>query len=184
MGTMFRKIMKQAGISPWKKLIHNLRASFAIDLMSKKYGDHNIYVIAKWMGHSVQVMLQHYGRFQKSDFAKVAEACERVRREKEQPMGGQEVHSIPFLPQNEGLAPEFTVPNPPNGESPKASPHTAVTMGIVSNEGETGQAPILLHLPQAPENTASNGKKWKGAVPYGIPQNPHIGRYKIRTYDP
>ena len=96
MGTMFRKIMKQAGISPWKKLIHNLRASFAIDLMSKKYGDHNIYVIAKWMGHSVQVMLQHYGRFQKSDFAKVAEACERVRREKEQPMGVKRFILSPF----------------------------------------------------------------------------------------
>jgi len=36
----------------------------------------------KSVGHSVKVMLEHYGRFQKSDFDRIAEACERVKQEK------------------------------------------------------------------------------------------------------
>jgi len=157
MGTMFRKIMHRAGISPWKKLIHNLRASFAMDLMSKKFGDHNIFVIAKWLGHSVKVMIEHYGRFQQSDFAKVAEACERVEREQSQRVGGQEVHSIPFAPQNAGFAPESTASNAPMGVAQNPAQHTAVAGGIIGNDGETEQAPILLQLPQALENKVREG---------------------------
>jgi len=157
MGTMFRKIMRRAGVAEWKKLIQNLRASFEIDLLSKEYGEFNIYVIAKWLGHSVKVMLEHYGRFQKSDYAKIAEACERVRREKEEAKGEQEPHSIPFLPQNEGLIPEATAPNPLKKTSPKAAQHTAATMGIVENDGETNQPQIVLHLPQVLENKVYEG---------------------------
>ena len=162
MGTVFRKIMHRAGISPWKKLIHNLRASFAMDLMNKKFGDHNIYVIAKWLGHSVKVMLEHYGRFQESDFAKVAEACERVRQEKEQQTGGQEVHSISFAPQNAGFAPESTTSNSPMGVAQNPAQHTAVAGGIIGNDGETNQAPILLHLPQVLENKVHTGNNRQG----------------------
>ena len=67
-GTMFRKIMLRAGVVPWAKLIQNLRASFETDLINGKYGHFGIHTIAAWLGHSVQVMLKHYGRIQKADY--------------------------------------------------------------------------------------------------------------------
>ena len=99
MGTVFRKIMHRAGVATWKKLIQNLRASLAIDLLSEKYGKFNIYVIAKWLGHSPAVMLKHYGRFQKSDYDQIADACERVRQETGQTMGNQGGILSHFYPQ-------------------------------------------------------------------------------------
>jgi len=54
---VFRKIILRAGIVPWKKLIQNLRASFETDLLNGKYGKFGLHTIAKWLGHSVKVML-------------------------------------------------------------------------------------------------------------------------------
>ena len=60
--------------------------------------------IAKWLGHSVKVMLEHYGRIQQSDYDQIAEARERVKRKKEQPveppMGNEVVHYISLPVQN------------------------------------------------------------------------------------
>jgi integrase len=83
-GTTFRKIIHRAGIVPWDKLIQNLRASFETDLLNGKYGKFGLHTIAAWLGHSVKVMLEHYGRFQQSDFDQIAEACLQVKQRKEQ----------------------------------------------------------------------------------------------------
>jgi len=152
--------------------------------LSEKYGKFNIYVIAKWLGHSPEVMLKHYGRFQKSDLEQIADACERIKQEKGQTVWDQGGHFVPFLPQNKGLTVESTAPNHSEGVAQKAAQYTAVGCGIGDNEGESGQAAVLLHLPQIPENTVPKGKKWNRAVPCGSPQNPANGRYRIRTYDP
>jgi len=81
-GTIFKKIMHRAGIVPWKKLIHNLRASFETDLLNGKYGEFGLHTIAAWLGHSVKVMLEHYGRIQKADYDKIAQACEETNERK------------------------------------------------------------------------------------------------------
>ena len=154
MGTMFRKIMKRAGVAAWKKLIHNLRASFETDLLSKKHGEFTLTTIAKWLGHSVKVMLEHYARFQESDYAQIAAACERVRQENGQTMGDQGVHFDSFISQKQGSNAGNTVSIPDSGASLKASLYTAAGGEIEWNDGEADQAPILLHLPQVPENKA------------------------------
>ena len=59
LGTVFAKIIRRAGIVPWEKLIHNLRASFETDLLNGKYGTFGLHTIAAWLGHSVQIMLKH-----------------------------------------------------------------------------------------------------------------------------
>ena len=82
LGTMFKKIMHRAGIVPWPKLIQNLRASFETDLLNKKYGEFGIHVIAEWLGHSVRVMLEHYGRIQQADYDKIALASQEVKKRK------------------------------------------------------------------------------------------------------
>jgi len=86
-GTMFKKIMLRAGIVPWKKLIQNLRASFETDLINGKYGQFGLHTIAAWLGHSVKVMLEHYGRIQKEDYDKIALACQEVKKRKKPVVG-------------------------------------------------------------------------------------------------
>ena len=150
-GTMFKKIILRAGIEPWGKLIQNLRASLEIDLLSKKYGEFNIYVIAKWLGHSVKVMLEHYGRFQQSDFAQIANACEQVRRKKDQ------------LAQENGRGtPEFTIPNSSKGVALKAAPTTAVRGGI---EGNGEENPFFANTQHTLENKVQEGSQRQEVAP-------------------
>lgn len=49
-------LCKKAGVKPWKKLWHNMRASCETDLMS----DHDSHVVAKWLGHSMAIAEKHY----------------------------------------------------------------------------------------------------------------------------
>jgi len=138
---MFKKIILRTGIAPWGKLIHNLRASFETDLLNGKYDtpEHRIgiHMIAEWLGHSVKVMLEHYGRSQQSDFDNIAKACERVRQEKCQNAGDREanigiegVNLDPFFSQNVGLSVESTGSSPPAKASLNASLNRAVRGGI------------------------------------------------------
>ena len=97
LGTVFAKIIRRAGIVPWGKLIHNLRASFETDLLDGKYGQFGLHTIAEWLGHSVKVMLEHYGRIKKSDFDQIEQACQQIKQNKDQPMRSEEAHFAPFF---------------------------------------------------------------------------------------
>lgn len=93
LGTMFKKIIRRASFKPWKKLIHNLRASLETDLLNGKYGRFGLHTIADWLGHSVKVMLEHYGRVQKEDFDKIAQACQEAEIRKQTLLRHDETHS-------------------------------------------------------------------------------------------
>jgi len=54
--TAFTKIIKRAGLQPWPKLWHNMRASRQTDL-EEVFPSH---VVCSWMGNSVQVARKHY----------------------------------------------------------------------------------------------------------------------------
>ena len=145
LGTTFRKIILRAGIVPWGKLIHNLRASFETDLLNGKYGQFGLHTIAEWLGHSVKVMLEHYGRWQQSDDDQVAHACEQVKQKKDQ-----------IAQENDCLTLGFTVPNPSEGVAPKPAPHGAKRGGIRGNEVES---PFLANAYNTLENKAHEGSK-------------------------
>ena len=74
--------MLRAGITPWPKLLQNLRASFETDLLNNEYGEFGIHTIAEWLGHSPIVMLKHYKRIKKADYDKIAAACKNVKEKK------------------------------------------------------------------------------------------------------
>ena len=117
LGTVFKKIIHRAGLVPWKKLIHNLRASFETDLLNGEYGRFGLQTIASWLGHSAKVMLEHYGRIQQSDYDQITEACVRTQQKKDQTMGHGEAHHAPFLMRNEGLATGCVGATSPQGGS-------------------------------------------------------------------
>jgi integrase len=54
--TTFGKIIARAGVTPWPRLFHNLRASCACDWV-ERFPAH---VVAGWLGHSPLIAARHY----------------------------------------------------------------------------------------------------------------------------
>ena len=54
--TQFLRILRRAGLEPWPRLFHNLRASLATDLTA----DFPQHVVAAWLGHTEAIAEAHY----------------------------------------------------------------------------------------------------------------------------
>jgi len=63
--TQLLRIIRRAGLTPWPRLFHNLRASRQTELAAT-YPAH---VVAGWMGNSERVAAAHYLSIRDSDFA-------------------------------------------------------------------------------------------------------------------
>ena len=64
--TQFEKIVVRAGLVPWPRLFHNLRASCETDLMQH----HPIHVVTAWLGNTPRIALGHYLQTLDRDFEK------------------------------------------------------------------------------------------------------------------
>ena len=64
--TTFEKIIQRAGLKPWPKLFHNLRASRATELAN----EFPAHVAAAWLGHSTLIANKHYWQVTDADFAR------------------------------------------------------------------------------------------------------------------
>jgi len=178
LGTVFAKIIRRAGIVPWGKLIHNLRASFETDLLNAKYGQFGLHTIAGWLGHSVEVMLKHYGRTQKADYDRIEEACVRVKQKTDQAVGNIEPHLIPFLAQNKGSSAENTDSNPLSRVVLNAALYTAVESEF---EGNRAELPSSSDSSQPLVDTAFNSKKRQREAQGRNPKISYSGGQGIRT---
>ncbi|MFM9965339.1 MAG: tyrosine-type recombinase/integrase [Planctomycetaceae bacterium] len=67
--TTMLKIIKRAGLEPWERVFHNLRASRQTEL-AKTYPAR---VVCSWMGNSEAVAGEHYLHTTESDFPKALE---------------------------------------------------------------------------------------------------------------
>lgn len=67
--TQFLRILNRAGLTPWPKLFHNLRASRETELA----GEHPLHVVCQWIGNSQLIAAKHYLTVGESDFAKAAQ---------------------------------------------------------------------------------------------------------------
>lgn len=65
----FLAALKRAGISPWPRLFHNLRASLETDLARDGYAPH---VYTAWLGNSEAVARKHYLKVTEDDFDRAA----------------------------------------------------------------------------------------------------------------
>lgn len=52
----FERIIKRAGLTPWPKLFHNLRASRETELMR----EYDLATVCKWIGNSPTIAAEHY----------------------------------------------------------------------------------------------------------------------------
>lgn len=62
--TQLKRIIERAGLKPWPRITHNLRASRATELAAA----HPAHVAAAWLGHSTMVAQKHYWTVTDSDF--------------------------------------------------------------------------------------------------------------------
>ena len=67
--TTFEKIVRRAGVEPWKKLFQNLRSSRETELAEH----YPVHVVTKWLGNSPKVAMAHYLQVRDTDFAKAAQ---------------------------------------------------------------------------------------------------------------
>lgn len=71
--THFMRIIRRAGLTPWPKLWHNLRASRQTEL-SEKYPMH---VVCSWIGNTGAVAMEHYLQTLDSHFMQAAQDDQR-----------------------------------------------------------------------------------------------------------
>jgi integrase len=69
MRTTFQKIIRRAGLTPWPKLMQNLRASRQTEL-EETFPTH---VVCKWMGNSPKVAQKHYLQTTEDHFSKAVQ---------------------------------------------------------------------------------------------------------------
>jgi integrase len=67
--TRLTRIIRRAGLKPWPKLFHNLRASRETELAAV----HPLHVVCEWMGNSALVAQKHYLQVTDQDFARAAQ---------------------------------------------------------------------------------------------------------------
>lgn len=66
--TGFMRILKRAGIKPWSKLFHNMRASRETELLD----DFPIKDVCSWIGNTQAIAMKHYAMLRDSSFNKAA----------------------------------------------------------------------------------------------------------------
>ncbi len=69
LSTTFKKIVRRAGLEPWPKVFHNLRASRATELV-RTFPSH---VAAAWLGHTEAIADKHYRKVTDDDWAKAVQ---------------------------------------------------------------------------------------------------------------
>jgi integrase len=64
MRMQLKRIIKRAGLKPWPRLFHNLRASRQTELTA----EYPLHVVCEWIGNSAAVAAEHYLTVRETDF--------------------------------------------------------------------------------------------------------------------
>ena len=67
--TTFEKIIGRAGLKPWPRLFHAMRASRETELAAQ----HPIHVVTSWLGNTPKIALKHYLMTTDADFARAVQ---------------------------------------------------------------------------------------------------------------
>ena len=66
--TQFERLVKRAGLEPWPRLFHALRASRETELAQT----FPLHVVTAWLGNTPRIALKHYLQVTDADFAKAS----------------------------------------------------------------------------------------------------------------
>lgn len=100
--TLLEKIIRRAGLEPWPKLFHNLRASRQTELAAT----FPIHVVCAWLGNSPRIAMQHYLQVTDADYEMGASEIERNH---EHPVQFSTVPERPRVTRKTRKGPEITI---------------------------------------------------------------------------
>lgn len=89
--TQFERIIGKAGVKPWPRLFHNMRASCATDWV-ERFPAH---VVAAWLGHSPMIAAQHYLQTRDAHFDLAAGIGEAATNPATHPATNPATHTRP-----------------------------------------------------------------------------------------
>ncbi len=122
--TTFQKIVERAGLEPWPRLFHALRASCESDLAR----EYPITTVCKWIGNTVAIAARHYIQVTDADFHRAAMGgAEAVQNPVQQPQetgckARQQKQETPAIAENcEGMRECTTVHVGDGGLEPSTS---------------------------------------------------------------
>ena len=72
--TQLMRIIKRAGVKPWPKLFHNLRASREMELAAT----YPLHTVCEWIGNSARFASAHYLQVTEADFELAAKAAQKA----------------------------------------------------------------------------------------------------------
>jgi integrase len=138
--TTFEKIVRRAGLAPWPRLFHSLRASRETELVQA----HPLHVVTSWLGHTPKIAEKHYLMTTEADFQRAADgalqSADRVLQNRMQ--------YPPATPSNPGTTPRrpFRAEKTGRPQSPTvqrvAKPRQTVRyflLGVVESRKRRGQ---------------------------------------------
>jgi hypothetical protein len=73
--TEFKRIIKRAGLEPWPRLFHNLRASRETELAER----FPLHVVTAWLGNTTEVAQKHYLQTTDEHFQRALEPDPLIR---------------------------------------------------------------------------------------------------------
>lgn len=79
LGTQLKRIIKRAGLTPWPRVWHNMRASCQTELAAR----FPLHVVCYWLGNTTTVATQHYLTVRDSDYASAAQPTQATLHEAE-----------------------------------------------------------------------------------------------------
>ncbi len=86
--TQLNRIIARAGLKPWPKLFHNLRATRQTELVA----DYPLHVVCEWIGNSATIANQHYLTVTEADFEEAIRTVGKHPKPKAAQNAAQTVH--------------------------------------------------------------------------------------------
>ena len=103
--TQFERLIRRAGLAPWPRLLHNLRASRETELAA----EFPLHVVTRWLGNTPRIAMKHYLQVTEDDFTRAA---------------GKNIASSESPMSDTKSAATTGTPTPIDDTSRKDSPHT------------------------------------------------------------
>ncbi|MHB1424539.1 MAG: tyrosine-type recombinase/integrase [Gemmataceae bacterium] len=123
--TQMQRICKRAGVEPWIKPFHNLRASRETELAAS----FPLHVVCEWIGNSATLAQKHYLQVTDADFEKATTESVKDGAAKSGAVGREMVQN-PVQSASDSKGQELTQPTIPSEVSRLLSPQVLMCQGV------------------------------------------------------
>jgi len=128
--TTFLKIIRRAGLSPWPRLFHNMRASRETELVER----FPVHVVTAWLGNTPEIARKHYLQVTDAHFEQAAKQSSALQPALLQP---------PETSRNAPQKPISVEIGTAEGESPNAKQRKALRVAATPCAADVSHYPVM-----------------------------------------